>query len=76
MTVEVHAFATLKKLLPENGSAQVEVEPGTTVEDLARSLDLPLGEIRIVMRNNRHVELETVVEDGDRVAFFPAVGGG
>jgi len=75
MTVEVHAFATLKKLLPD-GEAQVEVEPGTTVHDLARSLNLPLDEIRIVMRNNRHVEMEAVVEDGDRVAFFPAVGGG
>jgi molybdopterin synthase sulfur carrier subunit len=74
--VEVHAFATLKKHLPEGGKAELEIEPGATVDDLARRLDIPINEVKIVMRNGRHVELRDTVHDGDRVAFFPAVGGG
>ena len=45
-------------------------------ETLALHLGLPLEEIRIVMINGRQEELSCPLRDGDRVAYFPAVGGG
>lgn len=47
-----------------------------TVQHLALHLGLPLSEIKIAMVNGRQHDLACPVQDGDRVAYFPAVGGG
>ncbi|MDM8216098.1 MoaD/ThiS family protein [Desulfovibrio piger] len=60
---------------PEKG-LHVEVPDGMTVGELARHIGLPLEEIKIVMVNGRHSEADDAMRDGDRIAFFPAVGGG
>lgn len=44
--------------------------------DVALMLGLPLDEIKITMLNGQHAALDSAIKDGDRVAFFPAVGGG
>ncbi len=33
-------------------------------------------EVRVVMRNNRQADLGDRVEEGDRIAYLPAVAGG
>lgn len=43
---------------------------------LAEKIGLPLQDIKIIMLNGRHAGLEQLVNDGDRVGYFPAVGGG
>lgn len=43
---------------------------------LAEKLHLPLDDIKIIMINGVHASLDSPLADGDRVAFFPAVGGG
>ncbi len=49
---------------------------GTTVADVADSLNLPHSELGIMMVNNRHVKLERVLVEGDILALFPLLGGG
>jgi len=49
---------------------------GTTVTDVADSLNLPQSELGIMMINNRHVKLERPHEEGDTLAIFPLLGGG
>lgn len=49
---------------------------GTTVAEVADSLDLPQSELGIMMVNNRHVKLERVLVEGDTLALFPLLGGG
>jgi sulfur carrier protein ThiS len=45
--------------------------------DLARRLSLPEAEIAIAVVNGRAVDLETTsARDGDRVEFYPPLGGG
>ena len=44
--------------------------------DVARRMGIPPEEITIVMINSRQSDLDGTVNDGDRVAFFPPVGGG
>jgi sulfur carrier protein ThiS len=45
--------------------------------DLARRLGLPEAEIAIAVVNGRAVELETAsATDGDKVEFYPPLGGG
>ena len=60
---------------PEAG-LHVAMPEGSSVEQLARHLNLPLQDIKIVMVNGRQRMVGDLLRDGDRVAYFPAVGGG
>lgn len=61
--------------VPEAGLEAVMPE-GSTVGELAQHLGLPLQDIKIVMVNGRQQKAGDLLRDGDRVAYFPAVGGG
>jgi molybdopterin converting factor small subunit len=77
--VEVRVFATLRRHVPELGvgeALEIEVEPGTTFNQLRERLDLPGEEVKVIMRNNRQVEPDDELTDGDRIAYIPAVAGG
>ncbi len=60
---------------PRLGLSRVLPQPPTAAA-LAKELRLPPDAIKVVMRNGRRVPLDAVLADGDRVAYFPAVGGG
>ncbi len=79
MKVEVRVFATLRKYVPGLGVGEpkiLDLPKGTTFKDLRDQLELPPEEVRVIMRNGRHVELDELIADGDRVAYIPAVAGG
>lgn len=79
MRVHVKLSTTLRDCVPgyepESG-LDVEAPDGITALDLARRIGLPVEQIKIVMINGRQKSLADHVADGERVAFFPAVGGG
>lgn len=77
--VHVKLSTTLRDCVPDYVPAKgldVALSSPATVEGVARHVGLPLEDIKIVMRNGVHADLPDPVTDGDRVAFFPAVGGG
>ena len=77
--VEVVVFATLRKYMPDlklGESRFIMIPQGTDMASLRDILNLPKDEVKIVMRNNRHAELVDLANDGDRIAFIPAVAGG
>lgn len=55
---------------------RMEFPGGTTVEDIIRSLGVPLDEVGVTMINSRHCELSQVPAEDDQLAVFPAIGGG
>jgi len=70
---------TLRACIPDYNPATgltMEWEGPISTGELAEKIGLPLREIKIIMRNGRHAGLEETVNDGDRVGYFPAVGGG
>ncbi|WP_294445665.1 MoaD/ThiS family protein [uncultured Mailhella sp.] len=82
MSILIKLSTTLRDMVPgydpETGLS-VSLENGeesVTAGDLAARIGIPLEEIKIIMINSRQSELDSVVHDGDRVAYFPAVGGG
>ena len=79
MKVDVKISTTLRQYVPgynpDTGIEQ-EIAPGTTILDLAQILGIPPGEIKFVMVNGRYQPLETLLGSGDRIAYFPAIGGG
>jgi molybdopterin converting factor subunit 1 len=81
MRIRVKWFAGLRE---EMGSAETELEltSGSTLQDL---IDLMLERHGALLRyapslhyavNHRYVTRQTVLCDGDEVAFLPPVGGG
>ncbi len=77
--IHVKLSTTLREHIPGYEPVQglyAEHSEALTVEGLALRLGLPLSEIKVVMVNGRRSALDQPLADNDRVAFFPAVGGG
>lgn len=74
MNITVKLFASFRA-----GRFEIETgdyPAGTTVADVADSLNLPQSELGIMMINNRHVKLDHQLAEGDILALFPLLGGG
>jgi molybdopterin converting factor small subunit len=79
MALKVLLAATLRRCVPDYDAATgvaLEVTPGECVRDVAARLLLPLDDVRVIMVNGVAASWETPLQVDDRVAFFPAVGGG
>ncbi|MBE9525033.1 MAG: MoaD/ThiS family protein [Chloroflexi bacterium] len=79
MKVEVRVFATLRKYMPGFGIGEpkiVDLPEGTTFAELRDQLELPVAEVKVIMRNGLQTDLEELIADGDRIAYIPAVAGG
>ena len=55
---------------------EVEMPPGSTLDDLVSYLDLPRNDIKIFFVNGRAQEINYRLESEDEVGIFPPVGGG
>ena len=75
MELEVKCFATLASYAPEDGQLRGLPE-SLDVAGLMRHLGLPVDEVKIIFVNGVHAEPQAQLKNGDRVGFFPAVGGG
>lgn len=77
MEINIKCFATLSSFQPKN-SENFFIEEDIDIIDLIEKLGLNAEDIKIVFINGRIVKLNknTKLKNGDRVGFFPAVGGG
>ncbi|MHC1742374.1 MAG: MoaD/ThiS family protein [Syntrophobacteraceae bacterium] len=79
MALKVLLAATLRRFSPGYDAATgiaIEMPAGTCVRDVALRLGIPEDEVRVIMVNGAAARWDTVLGADDRVAFFPAVGGG
>ena len=79
MVVHVRLFATLRRQYPDLGigeSMPVELSDGATIGQLIEHLRLPVAKVKIVFVDGIVQKWEHVLNDGDQVGVFPAVGGG
>ena len=74
MNITVKLFATLRNY-GEN-KQEMTLDEGIAVGAIIQMLELPKNEVAIIMINGRHVKEDVILQDGDVLAFFPAVGGG
>jgi molybdopterin converting factor small subunit len=77
MKVNLKCFAKLSKdsQCDYRESTSYEIRKGETVHELATRAHVLPKNVEIVFVNNRVVNLETVLSDGDNVGLAPAVGG-
>ncbi len=58
-----------------NESTLYEIADGDNIESLAQHAGIAKKDVKIAFVNNRIVDFDTVLSDGDRVGLAPAVGG-
>lgn len=77
MKVNLKCFAKLSRdsQCDYRESTSYEIREGERVCDLAARADILPKDVEIAFVNNRVVNLETVLSDGDNVGLAPAVGG-
>ena len=73
--VTIKLFATLRSYIPENADCYA-VAPDTTVADVVRDLNIPVKDAKLIFINSIRRDLNTPLQDGDRLGIFPPVGGG
>ncbi|WP_300730931.1 MoaD/ThiS family protein [uncultured Desulfovibrio sp.] len=79
MRILVKLSTTLRDCVPgydAEAGLSLDMPEGASVLELARHIKVPPEEIKIVMINGRQSQAADTLRDGDRVALFPAVGGG
>jgi molybdopterin synthase sulfur carrier subunit len=77
--VDVRLYGPLRQVFPDVGlgeQMEVELPDGATVGQLVEMLQLPADQVKVIFVNHTVREHEHTLEDGDRVAVFPPVGGG
>lgn len=79
MEVTVTLYATLIRYHPEgkrNEPFTVQLPEGATVKDLIKEVSIKKGEAKLVFIKHKNRPDDFVLEDGQKVAIFPPVGGG
>jgi molybdopterin synthase sulfur carrier subunit len=79
MKVELHLYASLSRYLPkkmDGNSCILEINPGTSVQELLKGLNIPPEAPKVIFLNGIHARGDEVLQDGDRVGAFPPVAGG
>lgn len=74
MKITVKLFATLR--IGREKIMDLDVEETSCVSDIVNLLELPAGEVAIIMINGRGAELDSQLSENDTLALFPPVGGG
>lgn len=75
MSIQVKFFASLREKL---GQSDMELTAATTAQDAwnQATQNKPVPDNLLVAINLDYAKLDTPVQDGDEVAFFPPVTGG
>ena len=75
MQVNLKCFAELSEgdVCDFTGSDQYEISEGDTVESLLDRLGMPKEEIKIIFLNNKIVDFDAVLHDGDQLGLAPPV---
>ena len=56
-------------------STLYEIADGDSIESLVQRAGIAKEDVKIAFVNNRIVDFDTILSDGDRVGLAPAVGG-
>ena len=81
MQIKVKLFAAHRQLLGRR-EVEMQVAPGATIVDVWRQLKeqyptmAHLSDTLLAARNHEYAALDSVVAEGDEIAFIPPVSGG
>jgi molybdopterin converting factor small subunit len=74
-TITFNAFASLQKKLKKKNidynNAVMNIESNLCVTDFLSKMEISGKEVEAVLINGRVKSLDTIIKDGDRIAFIP-----
>jgi sulfur-carrier protein len=74
MQITVKLFANFRH---GRFSTSIQAFPaGTHISEVIHFQQIRAAEIGTIMLNNRHADPDHLLQDGDRLALFPLIGGG
>ena len=79
MPLRFFVSSTLRKHIPlyePSKGLELDAGEGTTVAEVCKRINIPPGEVKIVMVNGRNEAIGYLLKGDERVALFPPVGGG
>lgn len=84
MKITFKLFATLTDYLPaeaqQTNRLELDIDPTTTIEDLAERFHLPVNLVHLVLVNGLYIEHEErarrTLQEGDTLAIWPPIAGG
>ena len=79
MQIDVFLYASLARYLPQPNRekhARLSLPAGATAGDILRQLEVPEKKVKLIFVNGVRKDISAPLADGDRVGFFPPVGGG
>lgn len=78
MLIELRVYTGLEKYTGTRYGELIKLEltEGTTIGNVINQYNIPEQEVFSSLVNGLHKSFDTVLQDGDRVALFPPVGGG
>lgn len=80
MQITIRLLASFRQFLPESHCMDAgfshNVAPTTSVGQVLAELPIPPGEPYTFFVNGRHTERSQILQPGDVLSVFPAVGGG
>lgn len=76
--MNLHAGGQLAWYLPQKKSdLEIKLETPTRLTEVIARIQIPAGEVVLVVVNGELADLQTVVvSDADRVQLYPPIGGG
>lgn len=79
-TITFNAFSSLQKKLKEKkieyANAVMDIKPGLSAKDFLFQMGFNEKQVEAIFINGRIITLDTIIEDGDRVAFVPNFSSG
>jgi len=79
MKIQIKLLATYRKYLPPgtpSSTYEMEVAPGTQIEELLPQLPVPEDYHSVVLINGKGPRPGQALQEGDVVCLFPAIAGG
>lgn len=78
MKVTVNLYAGLERYSPtdQRKGNIVEIEDSATINELLHRIGVPVEEVKLIMVNGRHQDLDYEMKNNDTVGLFPPIGGG
>ena len=80
MQITIRLLAGYRRYLPADHDVRAgytyQVSSGHRVEDILAKLPIPEQDTYTFLLNGSHAQKDQVLQEGDTLAVFPAVGGG
>jgi molybdopterin synthase sulfur carrier subunit len=77
MKIEILLYATLRKYGPPHGGPlTLELKEGDRLGRVLEILGMPPAVEKVMLINGRPANLDTILNEGDKVVLFPPVAGG